>query len=510
MQRPLRAGFILCGMALLLLTLYVVLDTSPSVAVKESDDATRTPKAGATEDRHARVRAVDRGNGQPESSRSVATSVPVAPSRPFLYGTVLSELRQPIVGAEVRARHRPTGVITDSEGRFAVRNDFNDRWPDAVIVTKAGRARSYVTIPRDASPPLEIILQPAVPIDGRAVDQNSQPVGGLALEVYPAAEPPSGIKRHRTVVTDAAGTFVFADTAEGDWIIAVSPLASQRLQEPWPKVTARAGSTGVILRVTTLKPDDIGSIDIRVIDAATGEPVDIAEALLSPANPNRGIHNGKVEVDKERVLSRNLQLGEWVLQLRSRDGREGEFEVSTDAQRPNFVSEVRMQGVGMVSGSVHLKDGSVPPDVSVLVDRKLARAVDAQGEPLRLTLGSSTIDRQGRFWFKNVTAGLVRIDLSGPVVGRALVHLKSGGVGNVDLTATEPAKVKWKILDVEGRCKVLVEILDQRWRPVAVCEVNGGEGHESITNLVGGDYEWRATFHGSASDPVRVMGHLST
>jgi RNA polymerase sigma factor (sigma-70 family) len=148
-------------------------------------------------------------------------------SRGFvLAGSVVDSQRKPVAGAQVWRMDEQSGysnspsgpLITDAQGQFTIAGlSKEEDYP--VSVTHPGRklaATLTVRAPRDQTRPLpvQVNLEPACSLAGRAVDDEAKPIAGATVVVSTVIETDGGHRRTigqvaGPLIPDATGRFTF-------------------------------------------------------------------------------------------------------------------------------------------------------------------------------------------------------------------------------------------------------------------------------------------------------------
>ena len=195
-----------------------------------------------------------------------------------LAGTVVDADGKPVAGAGVVALEEPfgTGVLpldnilaagfvepfaeTDAEGRFSLR--LNDK-PHDLGVFKESFAGARVAIARPDGKPVRIVLQRGAEVRGKVVQKG-------------AAEAPQGFVTATaddgTAVmarTEEGGSFVIKGLRAGEYILSFADMGGRSAET---RLTAPA--TNVQLELTPL-----AQVQGRVVDDATGQPLDVAYSV---------------------------------------------------------------------------------------------------------------------------------------------------------------------------------------------------------------------------------------
>jgi len=237
-------------------------------------------------------------------------------------------------------REQRTGKV-DGSGRFVV-TDIRRDLP--VVLRLRAPGHGAVVVALDVASAVAGVLDVGVLsleqealIYGRVLDGDGAPVSELNLELVSTTWADKfGEDAHwvalRSVMTDAAGRFRFAELAAGDWTIRGDLLdVSDRRNVQRVKAGASVGE--VVLRVPTLH-----KVRGSVLDEETGAGVGGALVVLWPRDPAVGTPTLAIADEQGRFVLRTPRSFEFDVQA-------SRSEVATDRSQPTYpVYEHKREG----------------------------------------------------------------------------------------------------------------------------------------------------------------------
>lgn len=272
---------------------------------------------------------------------------------------------RPVPGARVlNGGPRATAATTDARGVAEVavspRNDAT------VDVRAPGYGPASIRVaPRQEGVVRErVVLPPGVTLTGRVIFDDGSPTAGAYVSVADAAVPvegafaPSSGAVFTVLQSDTSGRFRIEDLPPGPWNVQARTIETNDRLPSLRRVLTGVTEGEIEIR---LPPDDrhLVDIEIRTVEAATGDPVPADVRILGPA----GILASRPRTDPDRRCT--VPAGEWTLEARAEGYRfvrravriepdEGpvvvELEVGVLA-RGRFDREIASAGFSAVGGA---------------------------------------------------------------------------------------------------------------------------------------------------------------
>ena len=353
-----------------------------------------------------------------------------------LRGRVLDAIDgKPVPSAIVALRARGGDILdetaTDDDGTFA----FAGIEPLVRVVSVQADGYAFLTQPlvdflgRRAidttnGAALELMLDPAVRVEGRVVDPSGRGIPGADVWV----EDHEGRRRWPRPVSDIAssdldGRFTIHDAPSGS--LFAHARASGRTPGKTEIGSAGPGRTrdGIVISL----PDG-GSIRGRVFDVQ-GAPVAGAKVVFSPGRGRGlilGAESAPVTSDPDGAfLIDSLAEGSGFLAASSEEGS-GVVETGVKAGNETH-ADVKLESTGSVAGRVI--DGRDAPLQGATV--AVAGAIGdpesmARNAAAGFTIRSASTDSEGRFRIEGLSGDMVTLSASGEGMGQQRVEVKVG------------------------------------------------------------------------------------
>jgi len=355
---------------------------------------------------------------------------------------------------------------------------------------------------------LDIELEKSARIAGRVVDEDGAPIPDAQVTFSRMLRDYSQSTSMRTesIATGPDGRFEFMAT-HSPWKVHASAPSGKGSYGPTfgpsTECTVEHGDENLVLRCAT-RPKRAAQLTCEVVDATSGAPISIVEAVVAPAQGFMGWWYIWKTVTPGRVVARNLFAGRWRIDLELGDHRRAsrEFEVANDRDDVRLRVEVGMPA--RVVGRVELEaSGAAAVGKRARLDwhpSEVARLVDAEGRLLPTTTPPSvelTGDRT--FVLDGFVPGRtarVRFTDFDTVFDEVVFTPANGEVREVVLRPRSPAHVAWKSsLDVsKGWLVVDLACGDEPWREEFTLVHRKSDKDEPVHTIRPGHYRWRAYF----------------
>jgi hypothetical protein len=326
-------------------------------------------------------------------------------------------------------------VLSDGSGAFSFAGQALPSFPLEVRAELDGflPARARVEDPSSARLEASLELQllgPAEELRGRVLDPAGEPVAGARVE----ARAPDAVRDpHGAVSTDADGAF-------RSWVLADAPVALQILPpapyDGWVPATLAEIEPGEprdgLVFVLDLAPQPSGVVEAEIVDRASGEARDAAQALLLPffldaeREPPIFLGSrtpGRVQVD-------GVPPGLWNLWVRAHDGTLASSVVRLGPGEQRAFARLELGGPARLDGRVADAEGAqlvikssaglVMPALADVQPFTRAVALDADGGFLAEGLGSGPV--------------FALVERAGEVVSAVSLELAPGDNGFLDLS----------------------------------------------------------------------------
>jgi hypothetical protein len=324
------------------------------------------------------------------------------------------------VGAQVSI-HRPnaesspvdiesTSTTSDDAGSFELPCALSD-----AVQATLGEFLS-VQVEADVEPLLLVLGREesrsasALSIEGLVVDSEGRPLQGISIRAF--SETPAGSgnfssKAGVTVHSNADGHFVLAPLAAGTYSLS---LWSDGF-ETGSAVVVEAGATEVML-----KAEAEGSVEVRVMDASSAQPISVFEVGLVPYRQTEGKLHVNVRRGQLSIGGSNMQRIEHVPV-----GRYGVWAGASGYHGPRFTevvvranstaqTELRLKPGERVHGSVRDARTLLP----IAKARVIANTVDWEKDQTMDSSRTVFTDAYGEFTLDGVTdTTRFRIEASG-------------------------------------------------------------------------------------------------
>ncbi len=355
---------------------------------------------------------------------------------------------------------------------------------------------------------LDIELEKSARIAGRVVDEDGAPIPGAQVTFSRLLRDYSQSTSMRTesIATGPDGRFEFMATHSPWKVHASTPSGNGTFGPtfgPSTECTVEHGDENLVLRCAT-RPKRAAQVTCEVVDAASGAPLPIVEAVVAPAQGFMGWWYFWKTVTLGRVVARNLFAGRWRIDLELGDHRRAsrEFEVANDRDDVRLRVEIGMPA--RVVGRVELEaSGAAAVGERARLDwhpSEVARLVDAEGRLLPTTpppsvelTGDRTFVLDG---FVPGRTARVRFTDFDAVFDEVVFTPKNGEVREIVLRPRAPAHVAWKSsLDVsKGWLVVDLASGDEPWCEEFTLVHRKSDKDEPVHTIRPGHYRWRAYF----------------
>jgi RNA polymerase sigma-70 factor (ECF subfamily) len=360
-------------------------------------------------------------------------------------GVVLAEDGAPIAGATVGPRGLPK-VTTDATGRFRF-DGLEPAWGKVPLLAEApGYAERsqdiHVAADRDVLG-IEIRLDRAVPVDGRVVDQDKRPVAGVYLDLRRLCEQ----LRPDVEKTGVDGRFLFKGATKGPWKLRVIAPPAEPEWERYKEIEVRGGDTGleVVLRRLRLGTTRLAA---RVVDAATGKPLDPANTMLmrlDHRSPTEYANPSGPERQSGEIAAERLHPDAWRLWVHVPGYAPSRADFTVSAGQPEARVEVRMGPAGRIAGRVV---GGATGGTVWTLPAGSDLAPGTEYETSGRIRGFGKVAADGTFVVENLAPGATRLTLDARgLFGEATVDVPSGGEAHAEIVATPAAVLAFRSKD---------------------------------------------------------------
>ena len=465
--RRLAALFALAIVALLVVAAWRMrlwpLGPDGAASVGQTTDETGPPSIESAE------RAALKGRG----SDTLPPRVPVSPSRrgpPGLFGVVLSaDDDRPIPGARVTATRQDGGARADVEtgrdGRFELGPAISSSDAHRLVVAKDGFAR-FVELRALASVDARMIrLQRGGFIEGRVTEGGR----GASFDVvavrrlFKAGDEVDGILyaagqstpddlhvEARAKGSASEGAFRLGPLTPGDYALVIQAAGRPGWTQmagakEWDSSGGIEVLTGKTTDVGTLTLPPMGTVEVRVLDAVTDEPIagvtfewefDLdRHAIRFPLAPS------ETRADGAYVLPQTLENGSAAstVLVVAKSGF-GSAHLNFSGQKSGDRHEVRLARAAAIEGIVQFADGTPMARARVVVLREMDE----------VACGSAVVDTAGRYAIEPLPADeklqVVVLDSAlGRVVTTAALFLKRGETRRLDLGGTNHTAIEGSV-----------------------------------------------------------------
>jgi len=448
------------------------------------------------------VRVVRFDASRPTRIRAV---LPAIVRRPVA-GRVVTLDGQPVAGATVRKFDRQpsrswTGWEQETEsgpdGRFVIEGqDSGSTIHLAAIHPGFARRSRAVPIPVEGDlEPVELIVEPVLPVSGVVLDQYEAPIFGAvvvlsrnSLTVY-----------SESFSTSIDGRFAFPDATEGPWTLSVSlPEPGDQWRERNLVQTITAGTSPI--RVVAER-ETRGRVDVIVeaVDGRTGErllPTRVSIGRYAEDGKRPGSFQYGQRDDGSRFVFPGLKTGRLCVKVECEGYPVNHEDLELEAGDGTRHLRLAMRGPGRLVGRVLLGDLQMPEGLSVQINVK-GTAVDAAGQPIGEGQ-SAPVGESLKFEFIDVQPGPVTVSLSGSgyIGGSATVDVEHDALSSVEVQAIRYGFVQTSGAGrfAKGRLVVSVTTEDgwqgdlMQWEREAADETysfNPGRLSYSVRGLVG-------------------------
>ena len=348
-----------------------------------------------------------------------------------LSGRVVGPEGEPVPDAEVTAAAEVGFGMTTKLGRTGPQGEFRGTGLKPGLLDLQVTARGYrdtwwrgVQIPQDRDPePVTITLERASVLEGRAQDEEGNPVPGARIIVVAQASPGGRPLRFpfEDPATDSGGRFRVDGLAPGEYTLSAWLPGSSRRAE----ATVRLGSGTTQVELVFKRGTVVAG---RVVDEA-GDPVPSAEVYLRPV----------VKGQRERTANSQADGS-----FRVQNVDDGHFELvaSASGYARSASREIHVAGAGLEGLEIRLSReaaGTITGRVLGLPPETLSQVWVAADTDFYDEEGVSQVDEQGRYRLPGLRSGLWRVMASQPngPAAEGEVELAPGAEAVLDLQFPE-------------------------------------------------------------------------
>ena len=407
-----------------------------------------------------------------------------------------------------RARPTVKEARTGADGRYTieVRLPFGVSLP--VQVSAEGFLpidRGILALEQNLARPHDFVLERAVGIEGRVVDQEGAPVSGASVGLRETA----GGSRPTGTQTNYDGRFVLPDVPARAWTLDVR---GGRLPEGlrWKRRSHRRivhGGDRNIEVVVEHSPLAGARVLLEVLDGQTGEPVEPAETSLNPVEGEPlewTQRDSGIRVSKGSLRIDVVEPGRWIAWVRLRDGRVGWARFDVGPSGTEVRGRIEVGDTGSIGGKVDLGGMTLGPRDRLQVEASFHESL---AFPQFATTGNGTkADIRGHAWV-NADGSFV---VQGLLPGRYELHAWARGVSalgaaevhsnrraSAELVATKCGVLRFRLSRGVPPCKLQVLVLPEG-RPTARTGITVERPVESEwtqdVEIHPGTYAWSAAF----------------
>jgi hypothetical protein len=352
------------------------------------------------------------------------------------------------------------------------------------------------------------------------VDQDGRPVPSAYVDIRAGTgNEMRQLRPHGGGDLDAEGRFTFADATTGPWTLRAYGEPMEDFGGSRERIV-QGGDQDVKVVVRRL-PKGRATLDAEVVEIGTGEPLDPAEARLSPARivsfAGDSVPNVRTQLSSGRVTAEKLRPGKWSLFVRLGDGSRltKDFVVGPEDTVVRMRVELGKPGAVVVrvdrSG---LPSGDQPSTVAVFTvpgDAVQWMTKPGQVAP-RCTRGYGVADASNDWTilFEDVTPNVpirfwTRIDGVNPCYAEHRVTVGPGEQKDVVLKLLASAHVTFRKPEASPTGGVIVSIrqADGTWDEVGWAQSwEDGKECKYEREVLPGRLVWRAQLFSLDIDPA--------
>lgn len=476
----------------------------PRSSVQESATSARTvvgfEGASPREGRIARRHHLEAAPRDDSSAPPAATAA--GPVQPIVTGfRVVDAEGAPLAGATVTVQAGTAGAggLSDARGVAVLTGPGTTAahvqgW---FVVARDGYARRLVEVsPAGAVVDLPVVtLEPALPIEGRVVDQYGAPVAGASLELRREAV----VLPQSIVESDAEGRFSFPDATEGRWWLRCSPPAPFHR---WTVgVSDRAVAAGRRDLEVVMRRSPLGAARMKavVVDPVTRERVPVVAAMFVPdAQSGERIRNPESSEDfaTGTFTIDELQPGSGLLWVRVKD--RGAFVVPVEIHDGGTEIRTTIEAgrPGRLAGRVDLSATDLGRILWVGISRPETDRTPEWGSYRGIdTTGGELVAVDGTFAYPTLSPGRYRLrGESEGWVGETEVLVPDGGEVEAVVTLVRGGRIRFRVTEPSPAGDVSLQLAsgDGAFRTVAFVRAEPGKPAESTVTELPGRYRWRA------------------
>lgn len=438
--------------------------------------------------------------GVEEGKEAAAAIVLRDPGAWAVEGVVRAADGVPLGGVELTPAWGPKPRVTEADGRYRFEG-LEARWTEfRFTAVREGFAPVVLTVgPKDASKLVleDVVLEAALPIEGKVEDQDGRPVEGAVVSFQRAV--PSPLARSRN--SGADGRFSIPDAAAGAWRPQVFPPQPwEEWEVPGDLPSVRGGSRDVTIVLLRRKPGKARLV-AEVVDES-GSALAPDEAMLLSAETSRGrgfrtLPYGSMDLASGRVVAERVRPGRhrlWV-RVESRGVAVGDVTVGDDDAEVRATLTLRPRG--SLRGRVEVPEGArLPFLVTIAPADGSSQPSWAQYRTADM-IGAARVASDGTFRFEGVVPGRYRLVAQARgAEGDVEAEVPAGGEGEAVLRLAPTGVVSFRLAAPSPSDVVVFEIARDGGDWTTVMRRGGEEGREARhdANVAPGRIRWRVTF----------------
>ncbi len=428
---------------------------------------------------------------------TIQVSVTMSQARTAIFsGTIRATGGGPVAGAEVNFVGRR--VRTDAEGAFRVEGidpaDLNfDPW---VTVTADGYATAKRVYERPApwdQGGNDFVLEPAVPVKGRVVDEAGNPVEGAQVTLK------LGDFGVETGHSGADGRFTLKAAAGQEATLFLNP---PQPYTDWQVPDAvRVPGDGSEVQIVLRKAPPGARVVAEVLDAGTGRPVDPTEAMLIAVDWQsmpRTFGTGP-KFESGRVTFDRAFPGDWVLWVAAEGRAPAQVPIHVDRGQEEVKARVLCGSPGSVRGRLEgLPEGGSRRRMvflSLVGVTSKPQWVRLQSDP-KLS-DAAWVETDGTFRIEGVPPGRLRIwtEFEG-FKGETEVEVLAGTEVNAVVPLVAQGRATFRPAVIPPLPAVLVRMASGggEWGRWSYFATRDGSIPEWTSNVPPGRIRWQARF----------------
>lgn len=346
-----------------------------------------------------------------------------------LSGRVVDAQGHPVAGAGLWEQQREL-TRTDAAGAFRIEGLPSSRVSITLKVVAEGYAHTLRVVPLPGEgdvEDLELVLERALPLAGRVVDELGRPVAEVHLVFKKAGHVPAigEAPKMRFVPTDAEGRFQVDEATPGEWVLDwVNPIREPERWQPVPRRSVEAGDEAIEI-VLEERPPSGARLVVELVERRSGRSLDPTTQLLQaivdakddprPRAPFPAATAGRVTVDP-------IPVGRWRLWIGAPGMATTYVDVAVEGGEGEIRRRLELGPPGAVEGRVQVPEGVRPEALKVetgldaIVSSWPGGGISGGGGE---TFVTAPVRPDGSFRLEGLTPGTLRLAVRGAGLERS-------------------------------------------------------------------------------------------